>query len=368
MQSSSLNYCTQWRSDTIKILNLNGSAHEMGRKHGQLAKEEIEFSLDSYEKLFWHERNIEWDEAVELAKSHVDAIKETNVELLEEIEGIAEGASVRFEDILALNARSEIALTGNKHDGCTSVAVMPPLGQKAYLAQTWDWRSSQSRSLVALRIKKENGVKINMITEGGIIGKIGSNNHGLGVCLNAIRSEVKTDQLPIHLGLREILNSMTLEEAQDKVANGKIASSANMLIAQDNINQKRAINMELSPQHFDTRETKSSYLYHTNHFCSTHLNKKLHTHTKENSFIRKDRMKDLIEAHARESVIESDIKGWLSDHANTPNSICRHKNHHLSDYEDSITAFAVIMNLTDRKMHVMEGQPCNPIQAYNFRF
>lgn len=55
--------------------------------------------------------------------------------LLEEMEGIASGAGVDFEDILALNVRTEIAY-GMFNDGCT--AIMWKVQRESFLAQNWD--------------------------------------------------------------------------------------------------------------------------------------------------------------------------------------------------------------------------------------
>jgi len=55
--------------------------------------------------------------------------------LLEEMKGIAAGAGVDFEDILALNVRTEIAY-GMFNDGCTSIAWKAQ--GESFLAQNWD--------------------------------------------------------------------------------------------------------------------------------------------------------------------------------------------------------------------------------------
>lgn len=355
----------------MKVLDLSGTPYEIGLQHGKLAKEEVMFSLDSYEKLFFHDVEIEWKEARELAKKHIPAIERTNMDLMKEMEGIAHGASVDFEDILTLNTRSEIALTQNKSDGCTSLAVLSPTSEKSYLAQTWDWRSAQSRSLIMTKITQQHAPNIHMVTEGGIIGKIGMNEHGLGVCLNALRANVSSSELPIHLGLREVLNSRDIYEAEGKVIDGQLGSSANFLIAQDDADIRYAVNLELSPSAYDKNETNTSYLYHTNHFCSTAVTRNIgkeRLNTTENSYDRIDRMGVLIQSSTSGSspITESVVKEWLSDHENDPNTICRHKQAGTSDYTDTITAFAVIMNLQDRRMYLMEGQPCNPINEYRF--
>lgn len=356
----------------MKKLNLSGSSHTIGIGHGKQAKEEVHYSLDSYEKLFWYEAGIDWKQAIESAKQHIDYIEKINVGLLEEMDGIAKGASVEFEDILALNARSEIALTSNKHDGCTSLSVLPPLADNVYLAQNWDWRAAQSKSLLITDIKQPSKPAITMVTEGGIIGKIGMNSEGLGVCLNALRANVKSNKLPVHLGLREILNSTGITQAEDKVGHKQIASSANFLIAQHNGENKKAINIEASPLGEDKKETHSEYVYHTNHFCSDFLTNEIGTenlNVTEGSFMRKDRIHELInDAKVQGSVVDQDmIKQWLADHDNAPNSICKHKEEGSSDYTNTISAFSIIMDLTNRHIHFRNGNPCHPSEVMNLQ-
>lgn len=351
----------------MKFLQLSGLPFEIGVQHGEQAKDEVHFSLDSYERLFFDGVGMSWKDAVEQAKKYIDFIEQTDVTLLEEMDGIASGAAVDFHDILVLNARSEIALTiPNKIDGCTSLAVLPPLATNAYLAQNWDWRAAQARSLVIMNIEQTDRPTIQMVTEGGIIGKIGFNSAGLGVCLNAIRANVKSEKLPIHLGLRVVLNSTHIDEAVERVVNQTLASAANFLIAQDDgESQAKTINLELSPTGDDQKSTDDSYLYHTNHLCSEALVEKIgekNLDTTKNTFVRLDRMKQLIdEQKASGQQVDGDvIHRWLSDHEHEPFSICRHKQPGTSDYTNTITVFAVIMNLTKRTMHFMNGQPCNP--------
>lgn len=357
----------------MKILNLSGTPYEIGFSHGEQAKSEVASSLTAYEELFYNNADITWSQAKEMGKKHLHAIEKTNIKLLEEMEGLAKGASVDFEDILVLNARSEIVLTQNKTDGCTSFAIMPPKSEFAFLGQTWDWTSAQSKSLIMTKITQQNGPKIHMVTEAGIIGKIGMNEHGLGVCLNALRSNLKSNELPIHLGLREVLNSENIEEARNKVVNGKLGSSANFLMAQSKGSVNTAKNLELSPNKFSEKEASDSYLYHTNHFCSKTVIDDIgndNLTTEENSYNRIDRIEELIENSTKDNhvVTEKDIKGWLADHKNKPNSICIHKVPGTSDYTDIITVFSVIMDLSNKSLYLQEGQPCQPIDIQRFSF
>src|SRR5699024_774280 len=149
---------------------------------------------------------------------------------IKEMEGLADGAGVRFEDILTLNARSEIALV-NLSDGCTSFSLTKPKTNKTWLAQNWDWKRQQIDALVHLEIRQNDLPIIQMITEAGIIGKIGCNSAGIGVCLNAIVANVWEAKIPIHLGLRSILESESIEDAISRINNNQMASSAHFLIS-----------------------------------------------------------------------------------------------------------------------------------------
>ena len=76
------------------------------------------------------------------------------------------------------------------------------------------WLPSQKANLVACHITQPGKPSISMITEAGIIGKIGLNDRGVGVTLNAIRAVgVRFDALPTHLALRAALEAESRKEA-----------------------------------------------------------------------------------------------------------------------------------------------------------
>lgn len=66
----------------------------------------------------------------------------------------------------------------------------------------------QAQNLISLKIDLPSGLKIHMVTEAGIIGKIGMNSSGVGCTLNAVKAHgVSYDRLPCHLALRTVLES-----------------------------------------------------------------------------------------------------------------------------------------------------------------
>lgn len=205
------------------------------------------------------------------AEKYVNPLTETCPRHLDEIRGIAEGAGVAFLDVLALNVRTEVMfglfteaeasrVTGSANgtngtngvngvnggfpsDGCTSLAFTTPstsstpdtTPSSSFLAQNWDWLPAQSPNLIVAHISQPdtNVPEIAMVTEAGIIGKIGLNSAGVGCCLNAVRARgVDTSRLPVHLALRAILESASRTQAVEKIRGlGGVAGSAHVLVA-----------------------------------------------------------------------------------------------------------------------------------------
>ncbi|WP_052361695.1 C45 family peptidase [Geomicrobium sp. JCM 19038] len=350
----------------IKRLTLAGSAREIGKKHGELGKEQVFQSLDLYERLFHEYQNITWQEARERALVHVKAIEKHDPSMLEEIEGIALGAGVDFEDILALNARSEIALAGSGpsfSDGCTAMSVYPPLTNDTIIAQNWDWKGEQEKSLLLLDIEAVNAPKITMVTEGGMIGKIGFNEAGVGICFNALITDKKSDQLPIHLGLRAVLNSYSMSEAIAKIKQKQIAAAASFLIGYDNGEDAgMSVNVEVSPFGMDYVSGEDGRLVHTNHVLSQKVLQDLSDMNElrfEDSMLRKKRAEQLMLGALvnNERIDEDTFKSWLGDTYNAPNAINHFKNEAAPTHRQMETVFSVVMNLSKRTMDLCVGKP-----------
>lgn len=129
--------------------------------------------LAFYRILFQKLCKLEWGQVLEIAKEFQVTIQQLTPDLYEEIRGIADGVGgeVGVLDIVALNARSEIAL-GKFDDGCTSLAwtIHPASGgqsqaQRQILAQNWDWNLAVGKNLAMVSITKVGKPKIWMVIE-----------------------------------------------------------------------------------------------------------------------------------------------------------------------------------------------------------
>ncbi|CAI7649109.1 unnamed protein product [Penicillium manginii] len=263
----------------------------------------------------------------------------------EELKGIADGAEKDILDIIALNVRTEIVF-GNFSDGCTSAYWKQ--GNVAYMGQNWDWVEDQLPNLIQLTIFQESLPTIKMVTEAGIIGKIGLNSEGVGVCFNAIRANgVDKTRIPVHLGLRMALESKTAELAVAKLEAIGMASSAYMVVA----DTKSAIGLEFTSTTFlNLPVNKHGFLVHSNHMLLCHENVYAPKWL-EDSYTRLETMGQRI--LEKKELSRESFSSLFEDEYNFPCSISRAQ----EGASDFATLFNIVIDFTEGVAVVREGRP-----------
>ncbi|PXX96290.1 C45 family autoproteolytic acyltransferase/hydolase [Halomonas sp. LBP4] len=338
----------------MRLTELTGSRHAIGEAHGLAHARLIHRSIEVYDRLFLDFVGIRWKEAREEADRFAAMIERGFPEILDEMAGIARGAGVDLADILTLNCRSEISLT-RASGGCSAFALQRA-GQQ-WLAQNWDWRTDQLHNVVALKITGEQAAPLLSIGEAGMVAKIGMNAHGIGVCLNAIRSRTCGQGLPIHVALRKILESPDLESAVAVATRDRVCSPAHFLIASAD---GQAAGLEVHPGEPGRLAPEHGMVTHTNHLYARAATCQVEDFPRPDSrprLARLDRLlRDQMPDHVE--VDEAALFDILSDHHDAPLSICRHFNPDQPPEERMETLFAVVMNLSERRLTLRHGKPC----------
>lgn len=344
----------------FKVIECSGTPYEIGYAHGSQGKEEIMVSIKTYKEMFKTYANLDWDVAKERSKNYVKFISDYDKDLMDEIKGVADGAGLDLTDILALNARSEvIMMTGSAvpSDGCTSVSATPEATKNGdtILAQNWDWKAEQIASILVLKIKQNNKPAITMVTEGGIIGKVGFNDAGIGVCLNALGTKGNPNGLPLHIVLRGILNSRKISDVIENINRVPNACAANYMIASK---CGEALDLEKTPTDFDVLYSIDGVLAHTNHFLTERIRpvdmSRLMAH---DTFLRCGVASKFM--HRNIGKLDEDlVKVLLRDHKDYPDSICRHNDPIDDAGHRMCTVFSLIMNMTKGEMLLAKGSPC----------
>lgn len=339
----------------VKHIDVRGTHFEIGEAHGRQAASEIAVSLATYRRMFQDMAGLDWDGARYEAERFKAAIEHVCPELLEEMAGIAQGAGIDPLDVLVLNARSEIALTHAgkpvQPDGCSALSQRDPDTGAQWLAQNWDWKGAQRDAIIHMTLRAPDKPAISMVTEAGIIGKIGFNEHGVGVCLNALRTQICKPKLPVHIMLRRVLESDGVEHALDMIDEVGVASPAHFLIADGS---GHAAGVEVSPMGDSAMTPRHGCLCHTNHLIAKHLPPGLEDFPREDSFTRLERLRELAAGSAPSF---ETLRAHLSDEHNAPDAINRHENTDMPEGERMETLFTIIMNLTDKRAELSLGRP-----------
>lgn len=340
------------RQALLSVTELTGSRHEIGLAHGRTHARLIQRSLEVYDRLFHDFVGIRWADARVEAERFGRMIERGFPEILEEMDAIAEGAGVEPIDILTLNCRSEISLT-RASGGCSAFALAR--GGTQWLAQNWDWRTDQLHNVVVLKISGQDHAPLISVGEAGMVAKIGMNANGIGVCLNAIRSQTCGEGLPIHVALRKILESPDLESAVAVATRDRVCSPAHFLVADA---KGQAVGLEVHPGEPGRLEAEGGVVTHTNHLYADA--NQVEDFPRPDSRPRLARLDALLHESlpTQGEIGESKLFEILSDHHGEPLSICRHFNPAQPEEERMETLFGVVMNLTERRLIVRHGKPC----------
>ncbi|KAI0145259.1 AAT-domain-containing protein [Xylariaceae sp. FL1272] len=346
-------------------IRCTGNPHQIGVTHGATAKRQILGSIEFYSNLFRDTCSLTWSEVTQEASRYLDPLDRIAPRYMDEIRGIAEGADLSLLDILALNIRTEIMfglfsepssdIVQAPSDGCTSLAWLS--SSKSLLGQNWDWMLEQSPNLVVCHVSQPGTTipPFSMVTEAGIIGKIGLNAHGVGCCLNAIKYRgVDASRLPIHFALRKVLESPTRDDAVRAIKAAGVAGSGHILIG----DPTGSTGLECTSQWVkEIRMDEKNQIFHTNHLILDDGPPWL-----ADSSARLTRVRELTSRMSDPEL--NSITQVLADTEGYPTSINR-KQEGPSNVE---TLFTIIMNLTAKSALVTFGRPTEAREVVSLTF
>lgn len=342
-----------------------GSPYEVGVCHGTQARERIAVCLANYQRLFLETANADWTESKRRAAQFLPSLTKSVPDLVSEMQGIAAGAGLEFEDILALNLRSEIALT-NYTDGCTAIAKADVGTSTVLLAENWDWVGEAANSILFMDIRGTGKPRIRILGEAGLVGKNGFNEHGLGICMNAIRSSaLDISKLPVHVAIRTALECKSYKDAVEWLDTRGLASCVNFMVA-DKAGSIATIECSPKGNSIIAPVPGSGTVCHTNHLYAPNLPPGLKDHPSNNSISRLNRIREL-SAGVPGSVER--FREWLSDEKGTPYSICRSTPENAVGLDRAETLATIIMDLQNLDAQITLGRPSlnPPIRTISIR-
>ncbi|KIW81154.1 hypothetical protein Z517_04177 [Fonsecaea pedrosoi CBS 271.37] len=343
----------------MKHIKCSGTPYEIGRQHGEAAKTEVHGSMAFYGAYFKERAKLSWPQVQDVARKSLPWLQNSYPEYVEEMQGVADGAGLDLESIVALNVRTEIAF-GMVSDGCTALAWKT--SDASFLAQNWDWNFDQTPNIICLSIEQPGKPRIHMMSEGGIIGKIGMNSAGVGVTLNAIQAPgVSFDKLPCHLALRTALNSTSKDAAAAALRKAGVASACHITIADAATGGVgfECTALDIVEMPMDTDGALRGSCTHSNHLVKQH--KVAGNVLVADSPFRLDRIQELMKDIGKPTM--ENLKEILKDEKNYPVAI----NRAVGEKNTSQTLFSIIMDLKQGFADVKMGRPTEDGESFQLR-
>jgi len=353
---------------TFPRIHVKGSPYDRGCQYGQQAASRIQRSMAIYQAMFADLAGWTWNQATDHALTYEAAIEAYRPHFLDEMRGIADGAGVKYEDILALNVRTEIrnaAIARSAPKECTAFVVLPQLTESSHtwIGQNWDWIPHVAETVIVLEVESDNRPNFVTVVEAGLLAKMGMNAAGIGLVTNALNCDLEKGKpgVPYHAILRAILESENFSEAMGAITTHSRASSANYLVAH---RDGECFNTETAPGDFSRAYfsfPENNIYAHTNHYLSQKIDfKDLGPWRGPDSLVRHQRMVKFLKTQQGLFTID-DFQSALADHFNYPASICCHPDARLPEFDQCMTVAAMIMNLDSKTMWLAEGNPCEAV-------
>lgn len=313
------------------LITVAGTPRQRGLQYGRQARERIEISVEIYGRAF-DRLAMRWEDVALRARSFMPRIKAFDPAFLEEIEGIAEGAGLTTEHIVALNARTELLYGGDapskelQGEGCTGVIAMPEVTRDGKLlhGQNWDWIADCARSAIVLRADPGNGNPFLSFMEAGMLARAGMNKAGVALTGNflACDRDQARQGVPIPLIRRRILEAPDFAVAVNAVYEAPRAFSNNMMIS---FAAGAAVNLEASPDEVFWLKPENGLLVHANHFKSPGALAKVRDtgiSISPDTLYRDDRVEQYV-APRRGRITVADLQAALLDRFGAPKAVCR---------------------------------------------
>lgn len=340
-----------------------GDPHERGEQIGRQTAERVRKSISVYDQTFRHHTGRGWSDIRDYATDYLPAITAYDPDIVPEMRGLADGAGVAFEDVLALNTRTEV-MFGLKQAGwseCTSFGVSGArAGGRVLVGQNWDWRPVTATTSVLVECAPSDGPAYVTYVEAGLLAKIGYNSAGIAVMANLLITDKDRGRpgVPFHVVLRALMKATTLDVAMDAVRRADRSASANYLLADAN---GEVVNLETGPGDVDTiqrTEPTDGVVCHANSFCTALPGTvDLGLETLPDSPRRANRLATLIAEEPGEITPER-LCAFLRDHDGHPGSICRHPDPAQHPVEQLGTNASLVVDVAARLMWLAVGPPC----------
>ncbi len=340
--------------DPIPVIKVKGTHRQVGQKIGERMKPQLQRMLARMREDL--PPDVAWREMLQKGRLCLAHSRTVYPHFVEELEGIAEGAELPFEEVfLAIceelwEAAAWRGRVLGSPKGCTDFAARgrATVNSSTLLAHTNDLGPEAEEDLVILKVQAGDEPQFLGVSVGGLGISAGFNAAGIGLTGNEVSGNDIRPGVPRLLIVRAILAARRLGEAMDACLLPQRASNYNNIIADAN---GEIYSMEGSATDCEPIYIEGDILAHANHYVSPPMRRfEADRNTIGGSVIRHNRALRLLGENYGQLSPEL-FQKLLADHANYPASICKHAG-------ESVTVFSIIIDLNELRAWIGRGRPC----------
>ena len=349
------------------LVEVSGTHREMGCQIGEARREQVRHSIENAHLLIeqsYDSLELTWKGARIQSRKYLPFAEERYPQYIEEMQGIAEGANVAFDDVMVLNAMEAVTMDALHLTRCTSFAVNEERTADGHvlLAHNEDWVPEDENDVYVISAKPKDEPPFLAMTYGGLLPNVGFNAYGIAQLIDSVYPNDSRMGIPRLVVARAVLASRRLSGALGRTLISHRAAGYNRLLADEH---GELYSVEVSARKFDILHGTDGYMVHTNHYLTPTM-KEIENEPEEliSSRVRYFRANRLLRQNSTHTI--KTLQAIQKDHVNLPNSICNHNIAGTDPLDRESTISALVIDLTAREMHICWGNPCqNTYHTYH---
>lgn len=330
-----------------------GTYREVGRQYGETMRDSLKMwnsrQLDDLSGKY----NLPKEQVYRLVHTYFPITEKYAPGLLEQLQGMAEGAGFTVEDAMLFQIYGEIRNAAqNNIPECTVFFISSDYSGNGrhYAGQNCDMEASYAEKCSVVTFDVDNKPRITYLLPIGYISYHGLNSEGISCNHNALFGSPWKFGLPRFFVSRLAMESRTMEELRGVLSGIAPTASRHTFFAD---RSGSLTSYEFDSMRCGIYTQKDGYYVHTNHYLFPKMQEiqKMSEEELHNSEIRLKQMERLIKLN-KGSISEIEIMDMLRNHDEGKNSLCVHN-------LDGISTFASIISCLDEgKIMIAKGNPC----------
>ena len=345
------------------FFRFRGTFREIGEQYGLAARDPIQKSAAGAIDRRIASGHLTKDHARRLSDAFAAQYRKYAPHLLDEIEGVARGAGITFDEALFCRTQWEMHPL-SLDEGCTSFAAngRHTASGKLLCGQNKDVSPGKIHAVVILALHPTGKPAMINFAYWGMCEGPGFNSHGLARFENSLNFGMKGRRtVPLHLLKRLFSECSCIDECVEWVrrmkADGLLGFTGSANFAEKS---GRLASVEMLPGDFRVWDSPDGLLGHANNALHPDLKPLEASRTDTewlDTYARTARMEEILRAPGAKRDLAF-AKRLLSDHEGHPASICRHR-------VKSTTIASVIAQPEEGLLHISHGHSCeNPYVTY----